>query len=158
MHHRFISILLAAALFIPAAVNAETPAPAAYDAALAQELGADDYGMRPFVFVMLRTGPADADITDKDQRSEMFRGHFANMGRLAEDGKLVLAGPLSNGTNERGLFILNVASIEEAQELLEDDPTIAAGIFTAEYLNYYGSAALMKLNEIHSKIQKTSIE
>jgi uncharacterized protein YciI len=158
MQHSFISILIAAALFFPGAVNAETPAPAIYDAALAEELGADEYGMRPYIFVMLRTGPADAEVTDKDQRSEMFRGHFANMVNLAEEGKLMLAGPLSNGTNERGLFILNVASVEEAQTLMQDDPTIAAGIFTAEYLNYYGSAALMKLNEIHASIQKISIE
>jgi uncharacterized protein YciI len=155
---RFITSFLAALLFFPAAVLADDTAPEGYDAALAEELGADEYGMRSYVFVMLRTGPADAEITDKDERTEMFRGHFANIGKLAEEGKLVLAGPLANGADERGLFILNVESIEEAQSLMQGDPTIANGIFKVEYINYYGSAALMKVNEIHAKIQKTKVE
>ena len=158
MRKLIVSFILASTLAAPTSLSAEMPAPSGYDAALAEELGADDYGMRAYVFVMLRTGPADAEITDKELRSEMFRGHFANMGKLAKEGKLVLAGPLSDGTNERGLFILNVASIEEARLLMQDDPTIAAGIFTVDYLNYYGSAAPMKLNDIHATIQKTSIE
>lgn len=158
MRKLIASFCLGAVFIAPMALNAETPAPSGYDAALAEELGADEYGMRAYVFVMLRTGPADAEITDKERRSEMFRGHFANMGKLAKEGKLVLAGPLSDGTNERGLFILNVSSVEEAQMLMQDDPTIAAGIFTVDYLNYYGSAALMKLNDIHATIQKISIE
>ena len=130
----------------------------AYDATLAAELGADEYGMRTYVFGMLRTGPSDAEIADKAQRAELFAGHFANMSKMAEEGKLVLAGPLANGTDERGLFILNVDSVEEAQALLQNDPTIEAGIFTVDYIDYYGSAALMKVNEIHTKIQKAKIE
>lgn len=147
------SATLALALFSIASAGDKKPA---YDAALAEELGADDYGMRPYVFVMLRTGPAE--ITDEAERNRLFAGHFANMRTMAEAGKLVLAGPLSNGTDERGLFILNVESIEEAKALLQDDPTIAAGIFKVDYINYYGSAALMKINDIHAKIQKTAVE
>ncbi|WP_425408528.1 YciI family protein [Hyphococcus sp.] len=128
---------------------------ASFDAALAEELGADAYGMRSYIFVMLRTGPAD--IQDEARRQELFAGHFANMRNLAEDGKLVLAGPLSNGTDERGLFILNVESIDEAKALMEGDPTIVSGIFTVDYLNYYGSAALLKVNDIHAKIQEKSM-
>lgn len=153
-----ISAIAAAVALAASAFQASASEAPAYDAALAEELGADEYGMRSYVFVMLRTGPADAEITDKDRRSEMFRGHFANIGKLAEAGKLVLAGPLANGTDERGLFILNVQSIDEAQSLMQDDPTIANGIFRAEYINYYGSAALMKVNDIHAKIQKTKVE
>ncbi len=153
----FITVLASifATLIQPAMAS---EAPADYDAALAEELGADEYGMRSYVFVMLRTGPADAEITDEATRAELFAGHFANIRRLAGEGKLVLAGPLANGTNERGLFILNVGNIEEAQSLMQDDPTIAANIFTVDYINYYGSAALMKVNDIHAKIQKTKIE
>ncbi|WDI30781.1 YciI family protein [Hyphococcus flavus] len=149
------AILLLAATFSTAYAGDENDK---YDAALAEELGADDYGMRSYIFVMLRTGPADAEITDAERRNELFAGHFANIRNLAEEGKLVLAGPLSNGTNERGLYVLNVETIEDAQALMENDPTIVAGVFTAEYINFYGSAALMKLNDIHAKIQKTAVQ
>lgn len=73
--------------------------------------------MKSYVLVILKTGPNDATVKGKE-REEIFAGHMANIGRLAEEGKLAVAGPF--GTNEkgfRGLFILNVAGVEEAQTL-----------------------------------------
>lgn len=130
---------------------------ATYDAALAEALGADEYGMRSYVLAILKTGPQDAEITNKDERAALFAGHFANMGRLAEEGKLVLAGPLGGEDGRRGLFILNTPDIATAQEWVASDPTIAAGIFTVDYSKYYGSAALMQVNEVHAVIQKKGI-
>lgn len=129
-----------------------------YNEKLAKQLDADDYGMRTYVFVILNTGPNDATITDKDKRNAIFSGHFSNMGKLANEGKLVLAGPFIEGGSKRGMYIFNVVEIEDAKDLVESDPAVAAGIFTAEYTKYYGSAGLMKINEIHGKIQKTKIE
>lgn len=130
--------------------------PDAYDADLAAALGADDYGMRSYVFVLLKTGPAE--ITDEARRKELFAGHFANMTRLADQGALVLAGPLDDEGGKRGLFILNAPSVENAKEMVASDPAVEAGIFTAEYSGYYGSAALMRLNAIHETIQRKKIE
>ena len=127
-----------------------------YDSELALELGADEYGMRSYVMVILKTGPAD--ITDAERRQEIFAGHFSNMGILAKEGKLVLAGPFMDAGDKRGLYIFNVATIEEAKEIVLTDPAVAAGIFTPEFTKYYGSAALMQVNAIHTKIQKTKIE
>jgi len=163
MFHALRFLVSAALLALPVACASagKTPAatapPPAYDAALAERLGADDLGMRSYVLAILKTGPQDAAITDKDQRAELFAGHFSNMGRLAEDGKLVLAGPLGGEDGRRGLFILNTADIATAQEWVASDPTIEAGIFTVDYSKYYGSAALMQVNEVHAKIQKKGI-
>jgi uncharacterized protein YciI len=128
----------------------------AYDAALAKELGADEYGMRSYVFVLLKTGPAD--ITDEKQRNELFAGHFANINRLAERGDLVLAGPLGDDGGKRGLFILNAPTVDAAKAMIANDPTVEAGIFVAEYSTFYGSAALMQVNAIHKKLQSKAIE
>ena len=130
---------------------------AVYSPELAAELGADDYGMRSYVFATLLTGPNDASITDAEKRNELFKGHFSNMARLAKEGKLVLAGPFIEGGEKRGLFIFNVATIEEAEELVKTDPSIAAGIFKVEFTKYYGSAALIKLQELHTQVQKIKI-
>ncbi|WP_306251810.1 YciI family protein [Parvularcula sp. IMCC14364] len=135
---------------------ATEPEDSPYNADLAEKLGADEYGMRSYVFVTLLTGPAE--ITDADERNALFRGHFSNMAKLAEDGKLVLAGPFIEGEPKRGLFIFDVKTVEEAQSLVETDPAVAAGIFKAEYTKYYGSAALKMINDIHGTIQKTKIE
>ena len=128
-----------------------------FNAELAQSLGADTYGMRQYVFATLLTGPNDAMITDEAERQELFAGHFSNMKRLGEEGKLVLAGPFMDAPPKRGLFILNVETIEEARALVQTDPSIAAGIFKVEFAKYYGSAALMQVNEVHKTIQETKM-
>jgi len=125
-----------------------------FDQQLATEVGADDYGMRSYVLVMLLTGPKDGTIIDKEQRSKIFKGHFSNMRRLAKEGKLVLAGPFIEASPRRGLYIFNVKTIEEAKMLVETDPAVAAGVFIADYTKYYGTAALMKIQGLHNKIQK----
>ena len=140
----------------------ETPEAAAapattFDAALAEKLCADEYGMRGYVLAILKTGPQDAVITDKDERAALFAGHFSNMGKLAEEGKLVLAGPLGGEDGRRGLFILNTADIDTAKEWVVTDPTIEAGVFVVDFSKYYGSAALMQINDVHPTIQKKGI-
>ena len=55
-----------------------------YDADLAKKTGADEYGMKSYVFCILKTGPKDAEIKDKKQRDDIFAGHMANMNRLAK--------------------------------------------------------------------------
>ncbi|PKP80538.1 MAG: hypothetical protein CVT79_14730 [Alphaproteobacteria bacterium HGW-Alphaproteobacteria-18] len=155
-----LAALSLAALCACASAGAPQPqavSPQTYDAALAEQLGADEYGMRAYVLAILKTGPQDAVITDKDERAALFAGHFANMGKLAEEGKLVLAGPLGGEDGRRGLFILNTPDIEAAQDWVATDPTIAAGIFTVDYSKYYGSAALMQVNETHARIQKKGV-
>jgi uncharacterized protein YciI len=114
--------------------------------------------MAQYVFVTLKTGPKDAEITDEATRNALFAGHFANMGRLAEEGKLVLAGPFMDAAPKRGLFIFDVPTIEEARELVASDPAIKAGVFVVEFDKYYGSAAVRQINDIHSRIQQTQIE
>lgn len=128
-----------------------------FDAELAKKVGADENGMKNYVFCILKTGPKDASITDKKQREEIFAGHMANMGRLASEGKLALAGPFGkNERSYRGLFILNAATIDEAQKLVDTDPVIRSGMMTAELTLWYGSAATMLVNENHKKVAKKS--
>lgn len=123
-----------------------------YDAALAQSLGADDMGMRQYVLVILKTGPNK--MADGEGRKKMFAGHFANIQRLAAEKKLVLAGPLDGVEGRRGIFVFNTPDIEEAKKFVATDPVIVNGEMVAEYHKFYGSAALMAVNEMHAKIDK----
>ena len=84
----------ALSLCIGTAVAADPAAPATtptFDAALAQRTGADERGMRRYVLVILKTGPTR--VPDGEARDAMFAGHMANIGRMAKDGTLALAGP-----------------------------------------------------------------
>ena len=127
---------------------------AAYDEQLAKSVGADEYGMRRYVFVVLKTGPNK--MAPGKERDEMFKGHFANIGRLAAQGKLALAGPFDGIDGWRGMFIFAVADIEEAKKLVATDPVIIKGEMVAEYHKYFGSAALMLVNEGHAKVAQKS--
>jgi len=128
-----------------------------FDADLAKKVGADAHGMKNYVFCILKTGPKDAEITDKKLRGEIFAGHMANIQRLAGEGKLVLAGPFGkNDRTYRGLFIFNVTSVEEAKKLVETDPVIKSGMMVAELTPWYGSAATVLINESHKKVAKKS--
>lgn len=125
-----------------------------YDKKLADSLGADQYGMRPYVIVMLKTGPTKID--DKKKMSELMRGHLDNIGKLAKDGKLSVAGPFfdKNERDYRGMFIFNVKTIEEADALVKTDPAVMAGVFAYESFKWYGSAALPMYLKYHEKISK----
>lgn len=126
-----------------------------FDPAFADSLGADDYGMKSYVFVVLKTGPKT--VTDRDSVNVLMRGHLDNISRLAEAGKIILAGPYGeNDLNFRGLFIFNETDIDEVGRLLQSDPAIAAGVFATEIIPWYGSAALPTYLPNHSKVQKLS--
>ncbi|MEX0607999.1 MAG: YciI family protein [Balneolaceae bacterium] len=129
-----------------------------YDAELAEEMGADDYGMKSYILVILKTGNRDAEIKDKAVRDSLFAGHLSNIQRLAELEKLIVAGPLTQNENSyRGIFILNTDSMEEAQELLQTDPAVKENILEAELYGWYGSAALPVYLEAADKVGKYSI-
>lgn len=141
-------VCLAATLSFPA--RAEEMARPARDEQLATKVGADERGMRQYVLVVLKTGPTR--VPDGPERQEMFKGHFANMTRLSDEGKLVLAGPFDGVDGWRGLFIFAVTDIDEAKKLVATDPVIINGEMVAEYHKYYGTAALMLIPELHEKL------
>ena len=126
----------------------------AFDPELAKRLGADERGMKMYVLCILKTGPKDAAIKG-EERSTIFAGHLANIGRLAAEGKLAIAGPFGdNDKSYRGLYIFNVATIEEAQKLVALDPAVKAGVFVPDLTPWYGSAALMVVTDTHKRIAK----
>jgi uncharacterized protein YciI len=152
------ALALAVALVVQPAQAQTTTAPTVaatppgYDETLARRLGADDMGMRSYVLAVLKTGPNR--MPDGPERNAMFRGHFANIKRLSDEGQLVLAGPFDGVDGWRGLFVFAVKDIEEARRLTATDPVIASGEMVAEFHRYYGSAALMLVRETHDQVAK----
>lgn len=127
-------------------------APTAYDAAKAQAWGANDQGLRPYTLVLLKTGPKK--MPAGPERDEMFKGHFANMQRLAKEGLLVYAGPLDGQNELRGLFIFATQDLEVARKAVATDPVIVNGEMVADVHRHFGSAALLSVNEWHPRLIK----
>ncbi len=133
-------------------VSAQTNNPN-YDEALAKKLGADDYGMKKYVLVILKTG--ENTTATSEETSEAFRGHMENIQRLVKEEKLIVAGPLGkNDKNYRGIFILDVPTVEEAGELVQTDPAVKAKLLDVELFPWYGSAALAEYLPASDKIWK----
>ena len=148
----FVVSALSHAVMAQTASDTAKPAPSKFDAELAKKVGADEHGMRKYVLAILKTGPNDSKVTG-DARKEIFKGHFANMSRLAAEGKLAVAGPFNDPAKiYRGLFILAVPTVEEAKPLAESDPAVKAGVLIVEYVPWFGSASLMLSNEFHEKV------
>lgn len=126
-----------------------------FDSTAANALGADDYGMKTYVMALLKTG--DSKAKDSAHAAELMQAHLANISRLAKNDLLVLAGPFMEGDSLRGIYIFDTKSLDSARKWTATDPAIQYGIFKMELIKWYGSAALMKVNEIHQSIAKQSI-
>jgi len=125
-----------------------------FDPELARTLEADDYGMKRFTLVLLKTGPSK--VEDQAFIQQCFRGHLDNINRLVDQGKLIVAGPLSpNERTYRGIFILTETDMDQAKILLQSDPAIAEGLLDYELFLWYGSAALPVYLDYSDKIWKT---
>ena len=74
-------------------------------------------------FVDMRTS-----VPGNDQaRQAHLEAHRAYLGRLKEQGKLLMAGPLTDGSG--GLVVFNeVASQQEAAALSSNDPFVRHGV------------------------------
>lgn len=128
--------------------NAQT-----YDSVLAKKLNADDYGMKSYVLVILKKGTVST--TDKKIQDSIFNGHMANIQKLAAENKLVVAGPMgANDKNYEGIFVFNTASIEEARKWLSTDPAFQSKHLDAELYEWYCTAGLQQIPELHKKLQK----
>lgn len=125
-----------------------------YDAKLAAELEADDYGMHRYVMAFLKRGP-NRDRTEEESAA-LQRAHLDNIIRLADDGVLVMAGPFMDDGEIRGIYIFDVDTLEEARELTATDPAIKAGSLVMELKPWYGSAALKKMGDLHAQIARLS--
>lgn len=126
-----------------------------YDSTFAKKLGADEYGMKSYIFVILKTG--SNKTMDKAFVDSCFAGHMANIRRMVDQGKLIVAGPMGKNENSyRGIFILNVSTKEEAPELLQTDPAIAGKLLDTDIYNWYGSAALPEYLEASERIWKVN--
>ncbi len=126
-----------------------------FDSLAAKNFGADEYGMKKYVIAFLKKGP-NRDL-DSAKANELQMAHLKNIGRMADEGKLALAGPFWGGGVLRGIYIFNVESIEEAKQLTNSDPAIQAGSLVMELKEWYGTAALMAVNDIHKTISRLGI-
>ena len=99
-----------------------------------------EFEMRTYVLALLYRGPTPEG--DPEKSKELFRGHMANISRLHEEGKIILAGPMQDKTDLRGIFLFDLTSVEEAQKLCDTDPAIRAGALRVELHPWYSAKGI----------------
>lgn len=78
-----------------------------------------------FYIVFLSAKPGRAEIS-KDSSMKLQEAHLANIGKLAAEDKIIVAGPFEGGG---GLFFMKAGSKEQAQSWVDTDPAVQAGRF-----------------------------
>ncbi|MEP7267362.1 MAG: YciI family protein [Saprospiraceae bacterium] len=133
----------------PSAVESSKSENITFDSLQAKSWGADEYGMKTYVLVFLKRGPNRSQ--DSTTRTELQAAHLANITRLANEGKLVLAGPMMTDEEIRGIYIFDVRTVKEAETLTETDPAVKAGTLIMEMHPWYGSASLKEIPKLHKR-------
>lgn len=87
----------------------------------------DSVTLKEYYFVMLTKGPARNEAKDTSVINKLQAGHMANIKRLYNEGKILVAGPFGDDTNWRGIFIFDCDTEDEVKRLLATDPMIKAG-------------------------------
>lgn len=81
--------------------------------------------------VLLKKGPAWTAQETPETRA-LQQAHMANINAMWEAKKLVVAGPMGDNGDTRGVFVFQVASLDEAKALAASDPAVKAGRLVTE--------------------------
>lgn len=128
---------LAALLLFPMMLSAQTATPTPAPA---------DNGMQVYYIGFLSRGERWTPEQTEQTRA-IQAGHMQHIQTMAKTGKLLIAGPFMYEAGDadqdmRGIFIFDVASVEEAKRLAAEDPAVKAGRLKLEFRKWYGPAGL----------------
>jgi uncharacterized protein YciI len=86
--------------------------------------------MKQYWLVLLKAGPnRNHTKVDSDQ---IQAAHMATISRFHEQGKIIMAGPMGNEQDLRGLFIMNGKDSSEIASLVATDSAVITGLLRFE--------------------------
>ena len=100
--------------------------------------GPDDYEMANYQVAFYRRGPAWTP-GDTPELEKLQSEHLAHIGKMAESGKLIIAGPFTDNGELRGMLIFRIESLDEAKALAEQDPAVKAGRLVLEWHPWFAA-------------------
>ena len=121
-------VLVLSAAALSAAVSLATIAAA----------GSEEYEMTTYQVAFYRKGPAWTPGTTPELE-RLQSAHLAHIGRMADSGKLLVAGPFTDNGDLRGMLVFRVESPEEAKAMAEQDPAVKAGRLVLEWHPWFAA-------------------
>jgi uncharacterized protein YciI len=98
----------------------------------------EEYEMTTYYVAFLYRGPAWSP-EETPERAKIQEGHMANIRKMGESGKLLVAGPFTDDGDLRGLFVFRTGSLEEAKAMAEQDPAVKAGRLRLEWHPWFAA-------------------
>jgi uncharacterized protein YciI len=96
----------------------------------------EEFQMKQYFMVFLTAGPNRTQ--DSITAAKIQEDHLANITRLFNEKKMVMAGPFLDEGMYKGIFLFDVATEAEVRQLLQTDPAIKAGRLGYEIHPWYG--------------------
>ena len=113
--------------------------------------------MEAYQLGLLRKGPNSGTGT-KEEAEKIQAGHMANIGKMAQGGKLLAAGPMMDDGDLRGIFLFKAASLDEARALAAEDPAIKAGRLKLDLYAWQAPKNIgVQLNDAYRKNPKVAM-
>jgi uncharacterized protein YciI/quercetin dioxygenase-like cupin family protein len=129
----YLVLMLGVALVAAGSCGAQEPPPGTPAAA---PPAAPD-ARQTYYAALLTRGPQWA-LADTPAGAPIQQAHVANLRKLMQEGKLVLAGPFTDDGQNQGLLIFQTNTQKEAEDLVKADPGVQAGRFNAEVHPWLG--------------------
>ena len=98
----------------------------------------EEYEMATYQVAFYRKGPAWTPSTTPEHQ-KLQSEHLAHIGKMADTGKLIVAGPFTDNGDLRGMLIFRLDSPEEAKALAEQDPAVKAGRLVLEWHPWFAA-------------------
>jgi len=87
--------------------------------------------LETYYFGFLKKGEKwTPEVTEETKKIQA--GHMAHLEASGKSGKLVIAGPLSDNGDIRGILVYKTATIDEARAIASADPAVKAGRLKVE--------------------------
>lgn len=83
------------------------------------------FELKQYWLVFLLRG--DSTRLDSATAAQIQRGHLENIGRLAREGKIIMAGPMGYDRELRGIFIMDGKDSATVASYVATDPAVRAG-------------------------------
>ena len=98
----------------------------------------EEYEMAAYQVAFYRKGPAWTPSTTPEHQ-KLQAEHMAHIGKMADTGKLIIAGPFTDNGDLRGMLIFRLDSPDEAKALAEQDPAVQAGRLVLEWHPWFAA-------------------
>src|SRR5688500_10790854 len=92
--------------------------------------------LEPYTLVLLSRGDRANEPADDETLDRLQDAHVAYLMSLLDRGKVTMCGPLAGQPELRGVVVFRT-SVEEARELMSEDPVVRLGRLTVEAMTWW---------------------